>query len=92
VGLLLAITYVLWPLLTLLPLCTYVAIVNDMEETPMTSTIEIREMQANEGGRGNLAGHEVRCTCGYREGTTLATQVASIANQHAQWHERKGAA
>lgn len=33
---LLAITYVLRCLLNPLPLCTYVAIVNDVEETPMT--------------------------------------------------------
>jgi hypothetical protein len=35
VGLLLAITYVPWRLLILLPLCTNLAIVNDMEETSM---------------------------------------------------------
>jgi hypothetical protein len=36
VGLLLAITNVLHRILYRLPLCTHVAIVNDMEETPMT--------------------------------------------------------
>jgi hypothetical protein len=53
------------------------------------TTIQVREMQSDEGGRGNLAGHEVRCSCGYSESTTMASQVATMVHQHHEWHAKK---
>jgi hypothetical protein len=48
----------------------------------MTHSTTVRNMAANEGGRGNLAGFEIRCNCGFTMGTTLATQVDSIRAEH----------
>lgn len=48
----------------------------------MNHTTAVRTMVANEGGRGNLAGFEVSCSCGFRTGTTLACDVQGIQAEH----------
>lgn len=56
----------------------------------MTHTVTTRQMNANEGGRGNLAGTEIRCSCGYVEGTTLQSEVPFIIHGHVEWARTVG--
>lgn len=56
----------------------------------MIHTQTTRKMVANEGGRGNLAGTEISCTCGHSIGTTLDSQVASLIHEHADYMARVG--
>lgn len=51
-------------------------------------TQTVRNMVANEGGRGNLAGFEVSCTCGYKEGTTMQSSVQMMVFGHNQYHQK----
>jgi len=48
----------------------------------MAHTLTHRTMEANENGRGNLPGYEVLCSCGFKMGTTLKTEVAKIQREH----------
>jgi hypothetical protein len=48
----------------------------------MAHTTAVRKMEANEGGRGNLAGFEISCSCGFVTGTTLACDVQNIQVEH----------
>lgn len=48
----------------------------------MTHNTTVRNMPANENGRGNLAGFEISCSCGFKMGTTLACDVANIQREH----------
>lgn len=54
----------------------------------MNNSITTRKMEANENGRGNLAGTEIRCSCGYKEGTSLDSQVQFIAAAHNAYHAK----
>lgn len=56
----------------------------------MTHIQTTREMAANEGGRGNLAGTAISCTCGHSISTTLDSQVASLIHEHADYMARIG--
>jgi hypothetical protein len=56
----------------------------------MMHTQTTRKMAANEGGRGNLAGTEITCTCGHRISTTLDSQVSMLIWEHADYMERVG--
>jgi len=56
----------------------------------MTHDITTRQMPANENGRGNLAGTEIRCSCGYVEGTTLQSEVPFIIHGHLDWAHKVG--
>lgn len=57
----------------------------------MTHNTTVRNMAANEGGRGNLAGFEISCNCGFRMGTTLTCDVASIRAEHVRVMTRRDA-
>lgn len=54
----------------------------------MTHSTTVRNMEANEGGRGNLAGFEIRCACGFHMGTTLKCDVQGIQHEHVTVMER----
>ncbi len=51
-------------------------------------TQTVRNMPANENGRGNLAGFEVTCSCGYREGTTMASNIQFMLRGHDEYHAK----
>lgn len=57
----------------------------------MTHTTTVRNMPANENSRGNLAGFEISCPCGFRMGTTLACDVQSIQREHVEYMTRRDA-
>jgi len=48
----------------------------------MTHTTTVRTMEANEGGRGNLAGFQISCPCGFSMGTTMSSDVQNIQHEH----------
>ena len=47
-----------------------------------------RKMEANEGGRGNLAGIEIRCSCGYLQTTTMVCSADLMLTAHASYHAK----
>lgn len=50
-----------------------------------------RPVPANEGGRGNIAGHEARCSCGFVARTSLSAWIAeSDLADHIRFMARKG--
>lgn len=57
----------------------------------MTHETTVRNMPANENGRGNLAGFEIRCSCGWTMGTTLACDVPYIRREHVTYMTRRDA-
>ena len=50
----------------------------------MTHTTTVRKMESNEGGRGNLAGFQISCPCGFVMGTTLGCDVQNIQREHVE--------
>jgi hypothetical protein len=50
-----------------------------------------RAVPANEDGRGNLSGHEARCSCGFVARTSLSALFAERdVAEHAAFMARKG--
>jgi hypothetical protein len=45
-------------------------------------------MVANEGGRGNLAGFQISCSCGFVMGTTMSSDVQGTQHEHVMVMER----
>lgn len=56
----------------------------------MTHTQTTRKMAANEGGRGNLAGTEINCTCGHQIRTSLDSEVLTLIYEHLDYMNRIG--
>ena len=45
----------------------------------------VREIPANESGRGNLAGFGISCSCGLEMSNTVRTNVQADAEDHLRW-------
>jgi hypothetical protein len=64
----------------------------NQETSPMSTPIllpVISPVQADENGRGNLAGYRATCACGLEMTSTMLSSLQLDLAQHATWHLSK---